>query len=125
MMTKLTQSDLNQFTGTEGYYRNPLTGIKYTDGICYLAHKAQCFWLIGAIGSYYRTHIKPDEELNSFCIWELTIDGTKATLTCKADSDTEPVITQEIEHTDFAEHCDINPLKLYQESGVLLLPSEH
>jgi len=46
-------------------------------------------------------------------------------LSCKADSDTEPVVTQEIKHTDFAERCDINPLKLYQENGVLLLPSEH
>ena len=125
MEKKLTQSDLSGFTGTESYYRNSFTAMQHTDGIQYLAQNAQCFWLIDAIGSYYRTHIKPNEELNSFCIWELTIDGTKATLVCKADSDTEPVITQEIEYTDFAEQCDINPLKLYQKYGVLLLPSEH
>jgi hypothetical protein len=124
-MSELTQSDLSEFTGTLQYYRNALTGITYTDGVHFLAAKAECYWLIDTIGSYYRTLIKPNEELDIFCLWELTIDGTKAMLICKADSDTEPVITQEIEYTDFAEHCDINPLKLYQCSGVLLLPSEY
>jgi hypothetical protein len=123
----LTQEKLGDFYGTEHRHHYALLGIKTTDGIEYLQDEAQCHWLIDAIGSYYRSHIKTNEYLDSFCIWELSInsDGKSAVLTCKEDSDTEPVITQEIEFTDFADHCNINPLKLYQECGVLLLPSEH
>ena len=47
---KLTQSDLNQFTGSENWYRHGLNGnVTYTDGAQYLANKGGAYWLLDAI----------------------------------------------------------------------------
>ena len=35
MKSTITKADLNQFTGTEQYYRHWLKGIVYTDGVKY------------------------------------------------------------------------------------------
>lgn len=121
---KLTQADLAGFTCTEHHYRHQLTGLLYTDGVRHLARQAECYWLIDAIASYFPM-IRRDDYLSRFCFWELTISGRSAILSCKGDTEEEPAVFQEIEYTDFPDHCDINPLKLYQCSGVLMLTSEY
>ena len=40
------KNDLATFTGTERFYKVPLLGTVFTDGIQYLAEKANCFWLV-------------------------------------------------------------------------------
>ena len=44
-------SELNQFYGSATLYKHWL-GLKYTDGIQYLAQEANCYWLLNAIASH-------------------------------------------------------------------------
>ena len=45
--------DLNNFTGTEAYYRwTPLSKSVLTDGTKYVAEKLQAYWLFDAIASH-------------------------------------------------------------------------
>lgn len=47
---KLVKSDLEQFTGTQQWYRHPIVkNTLYTDGIKYLAERAGAYWLIDEI----------------------------------------------------------------------------
>uniref|UniRef100_UPI00404856AE DUF6876 family protein n=1 Tax=Mariniflexile sp. TaxID=1979402 RepID=UPI00404856AE len=48
MNTKVNtlEEGLQQFCGTEQFFQLPLIKTRYTDGVHYLAKKAQCFWLI-------------------------------------------------------------------------------
>ena len=112
-MKKLTESDLAQFTCTENYYRHPF-GITYTDGVKFMAEKAEAYWLIDAIASY--------QSKEPFQLWELAVkDDRSAVLTARTDSDQDPFITQEIPYTDFP----MERITLWVSDGVLLLPSEY
>ncbi len=110
--------NLDQFTGTENYYRHG-SGLLYTDGVKYVAEEGKAYWLIDAIASYQR-ELK-SERLREFQLWELRVQDRQGVLTCKEDSDCPEVVRQEIEFTDFP----LDYIKLYVESGVVLLPSEH
>ena len=43
---KALKKNLQQFCGTEQFFKLPLIQTQFTDGIHYLAEKAACFWLI-------------------------------------------------------------------------------
>ncbi len=121
----LTESDLAQCHGTEHYYRHSLLkSFVYTDGVKLMADNAGAYWLIDAIASYQPEPRFHTEELKHFQLWELEVEGSTAVLTCKADSDRAPVVTQDILFTDFP-----FSIKLYVEPCedlmVLLLTSEH
>lgn len=132
MTCTINQLNLNQFTGSMQMYRHWTTKMLYTEGCEYLCANG-CAWLIDAIASYQGDKRLSGEDLKYFQIWELTLSAVDnspymATLTCKADSDVAPVITQKIEYTD----CPID-LKLYVELGsadgvtesmICMLPSE-
>lgn len=124
----LTESDLDQFTGTESYYRHRfLNSLLYTDGVKFLAEEGEAYWLIDAIASHQiNPQVQSHPQLQEIQFWELSVDeSNSATLTCSWDTD-EPVVTQKIGLTDF-------PLKQVQiyvqaaEKGrkVMLLPSEY
>jgi len=116
---KLTESDLALFCGSDKFYRSGL-GIMFTDGIKYLADRTSCYWLIDVVGSYQVAG------LPSFLIWELTCNPEGgAIVTAKEDSDQPDLITQEIPVTDYLDHSEINPLKLYLVDRVLMLPGEY
>jgi len=59
------EADLQHFTGSEYCYRNTL-GLKYTDGVKYLADKAGSHWLIDLIASY-----QPKLRDRPFQLWSL------------------------------------------------------
>jgi hypothetical protein len=103
--------DPSQFSGSEYYYKH-FTGLLYTDGVQYLAETFGAYWLIDAIASYARKE--------PFQLWELAVHENSATLTCREDSGLRPVVTQEIEYTDFPEN-----IKLYVSNNVLMLPREY
>ena len=123
---QLQESDLRNFTGTEHYYRDPLTRLIYTDGVKYVAEKAGAYWLITAIGSHQIDPKLRRGRLRDLQFWKLEVkDDKSAVLTCRADSDVPPAITQEIPYSDF-------PLKSIEiwvgrdEQGMICyLPSEH
>jgi len=129
---RLTRADLQQFTGTEYWYRHPLTSkAVYTDGVKYLAEKGGAYWLIDAIVSHLftpemRQAIAHDDRLGSMQFWRLEVsEDRSAVLTCRADSDVDPAITQEIPFSDFPlPHIDIW-CGFDGDRWTLYLPSEH
>jgi hypothetical protein len=127
------ECELQNFNGSLTQYRGAF-GMLYTEGVKHLilestgvigADGRRCggaFWLLDAIASHQP---RAKKTCDGFQLWTLTLReqgaGTGATLTCRADSDQEPVITQEIEYTDFP----LASVKLYVIDGVALLPDEY
>ena len=121
-MNKDALGNLAQFTGTENYYQH--LNIQYTDGIKFLAENADCYWLLDAIASY-QPELRKDSRLNYFQLWELKLanqgGGGGAILACTDGDSADPLVSQQIQHTDFP----LPSVRLYVEQGVLLLPTEH
>lgn len=115
-------SNLAQFSCTTQYYKHWLKRFVYTDGVQYLAEAAKAYWLIDAIASHQPEAVK-DSMLKDFQIWKLKVAETDtaktAELLCERDTD-DVAITQHIDYTDFP----LPEIKMYLESGVLMLPSE-
>jgi len=117
MKELLTQSELEQFTGTEFWYKHALSGYTYTDGIKYLAEKAQAYWLLDKI--LITTRAK--KKLQEWGSWTLCCyaDNT-ASLQCE-DGNGNKLYVAKIDYTDF-------PLKivtLWFTNNTLFLPSEN
>jgi hypothetical protein len=110
------KAQLEQFTGTENYYKH-FTGIKYTDGVLFLAEKLNCFWFLDIIASYqYKLRDVP------FQIWKVQVNGDNTGLvTMKEDSDQPVKIQQELKYTDFP----LDEYEVYCIDGVILLKSEY
>lgn len=131
--------DLQQFTGTENYYRHMFGRLVFTDGVKYLAEQAGAFWLIDAIASYQAGPSKRRLDMvcegRQFWLLKCRTDANghrSATLygcrDVKTDGTPEDVVVkQEIEFTDFP----MDDFKLYCFEGgpggayVVLLPSEY
>lgn len=109
--------DLQQFTGTQQYYRH-FTGLLYTDGIHYLAEHAQCHWLIDLVGSYQ--HTLRDIP---FQLWQIVVDDNtdSAVVTMREDTDQPTGIRQDIPYTDFP----LEDFSWYCIDNVMLLKSEY
>lgn len=112
--------NLEQFIGTENYYPHWI-GIRYTDGVKYLAEEAEAYWLIDAIASWQLSpEVKGDPMLQRIQFWKLRVDGHSAVLTCERDEN-NIAVTQKISYTDFP----LESITLYLANGILLLPSEY
>lgn len=128
----ITQSDLAQFTGDLDRYQHGMNRmVVYTPGVQFLAERANAYWLIDAIASYFgsdkmKKAMLVDERLQWLQFWRLDVQENRtATLLGRADSDVDPFVCQQIPYTDFPmDHIDI-------WSGfdgtywTLYLPSEH
>lgn len=110
------RNDLEQFTGSEKIYKHPISGMLYTEGIKYLADKAQAYWLIDAIASYQQKFRSKE-----FQIWTFKLDNKGGgILQMQEDIPGTAIVTQHIQHTDFPLHT----IKLYLENNTLTLPRE-
>lgn len=119
---------LAHFSGSENHYRN-FTGLKYTDGVQYLAEAAGAYWLIDAIGSHYCTKRKLRAE--GFLLVRLVVNREAkdfmARLTFHTDWDQDDekkypsITTQRIPYTDFP----LDEIQFYLCDGVLMLKSEY
>src|SRR4051794_19536130 len=127
-VTTMPLDNLNQFTGTEHYYRfrfDPT--VLLTDGAKHVADEAGAYWLMEAIAGHQpalRRH--PDDRLRALQFWTLTVHPDRsATLTCVADSDEPPAVIQRIPFTDFP----LPEVRLWvghsDGRAVIYLPSEH
>jgi hypothetical protein len=110
---------LDQFVGSENQYKHWL-GIRYTDGVKYLATTAKAYWLIDAIASHQNRRLLSNPRLLEFQIWRLAVENSSATLICSEDTDIE-VRRQSIEYTDFP----LPEITLYLADKVLMLVSEY
>jgi len=116
---KEIQEIIDQSTGTTQYHRfSPIQGFPIiTDGVQALAEAAGCYWLLDVIGSYQH-----DTKLDkAFQVWQLSVDLEKSAGVVCGYNDTELIITQEVEYTDFP----LTELKLFLMDGIVLLPSEY
>lgn len=114
------KADLEQFTGTENYYRHWLRRFIFTDGVKYLADRG-AYWLLDAIASHQTRQLLLDPMLQEIQFWELQVNpDSSAVLRCLRDTN-DVALTQEIGFTDFP----LDSIKLYLTEGVLMLPSEY
>jgi len=115
----ITQSELNQFIGTEHYYNYPIMGMKFylTDGIKYMAEKCNAYWLLNEI---FLSQIDEIEHY-PFQIWKLEKKDDQFVLTMKTDSDQPVLVRKVIKESDFP----LDSFKCYLIDDVLILPSEH
>ena len=115
----LSKSDLNQFTGTEQWYRHWTGGnFLYTDGIRHVAEAGGAFWLIDEIAFAQKI---PAVAFEEFQTWKLTVStGRSATLTCE-NGNSRPIWRKSIPFTDFP----LTGIMMYFTGKVLLLPSEY
>ncbi|HUO08167.1 MAG TPA: hypothetical protein VM008_07705 [Phycisphaerae bacterium] len=120
------RQNLQQFTGTENYYRH-WYGLVYTDGIKYLIEHARCHWLLDAIASYQLDLSEhPDQRLHEMQFWKLTVqDNRGALLECVPDAGEPAAVSQLIEWTDFPLPEIQIWLQIVGSAAVAILPSEY
>lgn len=117
MMT-LRLEDLDQFTGTEHWYRTTFNpNILYTDGVKYVAETGGCYWLIDTI---VISQCIPKVKAEEFQTWKLIVKNSQATLVCE-DGDYHKVYKEEIPFTDFP----LPEITFWLTDKVIMLPSEY
>lgn len=112
----LTENGLNQFTGTEHWYKH-LSGYVYTDGVLYVAQEGGAFWLIDKI--LFTTRTK--KILQEFGAWKLEVSNNESAILVCEDGNYNELHREQIDWTDFP----LKKIELWFENGVLILPSEH
>jgi hypothetical protein len=120
MPAKILQAgDLDQFTGSEHWYRHSLVGtITFTDGAKYVAEAGGAYWLLDeiALAQKFNAAVKAEP----FQVWKLSVSDSKGFLTCE-DGDDNVVFTKHIPFTDFP----LPEIKFYFTDNVILLTSEY
>jgi len=117
----MTLENLNQFTGTEQWYRHPLCRrYTYTDGVKYVAEEGSAYWLIDDILIHTSCTKKLKDQ--DFLVWKLirNEEGNGAKLICE-DGDYNRLFCTESEFTDFP----LKSIEFYLINNILLLPSEY
>jgi hypothetical protein len=118
-MKKFDSIQLNQFIGTEKYYRISRRHL-LTDGTKYLAEQAACFWLMDAIAS----HLSEIGTEDWFVLVRMSVVLGSAVMIYEDGNGNEHA-RQEIPYTDFP----MNSITLYAcwdgEHWVIMLPSEY
>lgn len=125
MQSNDIRAQLAQFTGSATFTRHALISrMLMTEGIVYLASAAAAHWLTDAIGSYL---LDKRAQQEPFQVWRLAVDtqSRRAVLTMTDGNGSEPIITQQIDYTDFPlAHIDLW-LVADGEHWVLMLPTEY
>ena len=116
----LSAQDLARFTGSETFYRHPLSaGCVYTEGVQFLAEAGSAYWLIDAILCLQPHH--PALRSAEFQVWTLTVgEDRSASLIC-TDGDDERLYVHPVPWTDFP----LRSVTLWFANRTLYLPSEH
>ena len=125
MQSNDIRTQLAQFTGSSTFTRHALIPrMLMTEGTVYLASAAAAHWLTDAIGSYL-LDLRAQQE--PFQVWRLAVDtqSRRAVLTMTDGNGSEPIITQQIDYTDFP----LDQIDLWLvadgEHWVLMLPTEY
>ena len=119
MDAKQIMAGLNQFTGTETWWKHPLlTKYTYTDGVKYVADSCKAYWLIDAILAWQSNKSVQKQE---FQVWKLTEQNDGSWRLICEDGDNHVVAIQAIPFSDFP----LNEIVIWLTDNVLLLPSEY
>jgi hypothetical protein len=103
-------------TGTTQYYKHWL-GLRYTDGVKYIADQAGAYWLIDLIASY-----QPKMRMHDFQVWALSKTETGYMAKC-TDGNGKFLKRQCFSLSTFP--AELLPFELWLVNGVLILPSEY
>lgn len=122
---ELVREYQRQTTGTDGYYRHPF-GVKFTDGVKYVADTCGAYWLLDIIGSYWLCN--PSIRAIPFQVWRLEAptegrQGWRVSCWSDVPGESTHLAHQEFEYSDFP--TGLLPFDLWVESGVIILPEEH
>ncbi len=114
-----TTVDLNQFTGTEHWYRHSLVRkVLYTDGVQYVAQHGGAYWLIDEIAF---AQFDQKIAVEGFQFWRLAVKTDQtAILTC-TDGNDRLIRRKRLTFTDFP----LDEISFYFTDNVILLPSEY
>jgi hypothetical protein len=118
------KTELQHFIGSETFYKIPLIGTKFTDGIKYLADAAECFWLVTDASVIAKSLMSKS--------YFITVDFKRLSETEREESQCEALInysdgnghifeTHKYHVTDFP----LDELRLFFIDGTLMLPSEY
>ena len=133
-------SNLRMFQGCEVPTRHGLVrNFFFSEGIVYLREHAGAFWLVDAIASHIaspklRQHMRENEDFARLHFWHLTDNGKGGvTLSAQLDTGETPVVTQEIEYSDFPFdeskmfklYCGLTMIQNETNPILLFLPSEY
>jgi hypothetical protein len=122
-MTAQWANELNNFSGTERYYRiTPDTVI--TDGAKFVADNGEAYWLMTTIASY----LPEFTEKETFIVANLTVSRSESSCTAllKLDDGNDNILAEQfIEYTDFP----LDEIKLYAcyngDMWVIMIPREY
>jgi len=126
MNTKITdlRTNLQQFCGTERFFKLPLIQTRFTDGVHYLAQKAECFWLITDASVIAKSLIDKSYfitvDFKRLSEEERKLRGCEAIITYGDGNDTI-LETHRYSVTDFP----LDEIRLYFVDNTLMLPSEY
>lgn len=109
---------LEDFSGTENYYRHSMSNLFYTDGVQHAMETMKCYWFTDLVMSY---QTKAFREKNEFQVWILMRQKDESFIAICEDGDNNKLLDQKIPFSDF-EH---DTLTYWLVDGVLLLPSEY
>lgn len=118
-MTNNKLADIDQFTGTEQWFRHPLNrNVLFTEGAKYVADDAGAYWLLDEIALAQLS--VPSVKASAFQVWKLDVQDTRATLRCENGNDVS-VYAKKIPFTDFPA-CGVT---LWFTDNIILLPGEY
>ena len=128
METQMNEQDLkNQlatFSGTESFYKIPLLNTVITDGIQYLANKANCFWLVTDASVVAKSLMNRSSfitvDFKKLSTEKQKILGYAAVMEYSDGNDTILEI-QKYHLTDFP----LETIRLFFTNNTLMLPSEY
>ena len=117
-MGNLTE-ELKVFTGSDTFIRHGMyRAFVFTEGVKYLAEKAQCWWLVDDILLYQSDPAIKDLR---FQTWILKKSDSGAAVLRVEDGDEKHVKSFDVRFTDFP----MSEFTLWLVGGTLLLPSEY
>jgi hypothetical protein len=119
-MTRLSQADLTQFTGTGQWYRHGIIRhVLFTDGAKYVADTAAAYWLLDevALAQRYDKRVAAAR----FQVWTLTVNRDETAILACDDGNGRSVFSKHIEWTDFPPPG----ITLWFSNNVIYLPTEH
>jgi hypothetical protein len=118
MTQKELLQNLPQFTGTTQWYRHSFfRACLYTDGVQFLAEKAECYWLLDHI---FANQALPKVKSEPFQRWIIKLLDEGCTITVD-DGNGKVIKKWTIPFTTFP----LAEFTLYFTDNVLLLPSEN
>lgn len=113
------KKDLEQFTGTEQYYKLGLYETLATDGVLFFCQQAEAFWLFDEIAHFVKHKTKEPFVVADVISWD-TDNGHLATIKFTDGNDNE-LGGKIIDFTDLP----VGEWKFFVQDNVCMLPSEY